>query len=234
VHDFFTVLYFSTYSGSKIITGFRLSSAYSGDLNIVLYKLKEGVMKDDYAPRICVPLQVGTTLESPSEMPELVHMDEPAMQVFTDFSRIKPVVTVADTPIDIALKIMKTSGVRLLLVVDDTDSVIGQITADEILGDGPIRLQQISRMDRGEILVRTVMTPLADILILEWSHMKDAKVGHIVATLHQMERRHLLVVEKSRVRGLFSASQITKQTGQEVTETVVPAHSMAEIVYTLG
>lgn len=191
-------------------------------------------MKDDYAPRVCVPLQAGTTLETPSEMPELVHMNEPAVLVFTDFSRIKPVVTAADVPIDIALKMMKAAGVRLLLVVDDTDAVIGQVTADEILGDEPIRLQQTSRMDRSEILVREVMTPLADIRVLEWPHMKDVTVGHIVATLHQMERQHLLVVEKSRVRGLFSASQITKQTGQEVTETVVPAHSLAEIVHTLG
>jgi CBS-domain-containing membrane protein len=191
-------------------------------------------MKDDYAPRVCVPLQSETTVESPSEMPELVHMNEPAMLVFTDFTRVKPVTTAADAPIDLALKAMKTAGIRLLLVTDDNDTVIGQITADEILGDEPIRLQQTGRMDRSEILVSAVMTPLAEIRVMEWSHMKDAKVGHIVATLHQMERGHLLVVEGSRVRGLFSASQITRQTGREVMETALPAHSFAEIVHTLG
>lgn len=191
-------------------------------------------MKDDYAPRICVPLQAKTTLESPSELPELVHMNEPAMLVFTDFTSVKPFVVTAEIPIDIALKMMKTAGVRLLLVTDEDDAVIGQITADDILGDDPIRLQQTSRMDRNEILVGTVMTRLADIRVMEWPHMKDTKVGHIVATLHQMERKHLLVIEDNRVRGLFSASQITRQTGQEVTETAVPAHSFAEIVQTLS
>lgn len=191
-------------------------------------------MKEDYAPRICVPLQAEMTLESPLELPELVHMNEPAMLVFTDFSLIKPVTTSADAPIDFALEAMKKAGIRLLLVTDDNDAVIGQVGADEILGDEPIRLQQISRMDRSEILVSAVMMPLADIRVMEWSHMKGAKVGHIVATLHQMERAHLLVVEGSKVRGLFSASQITKQTGQEVMETVLPAHSFAEIVHTLG
>lgn len=191
-------------------------------------------MKDDYAPRVCVPLQAGTTLESPSELPELVHMNEPAMLVFTDFSRIKPVVTFADVAIDTALETMKSAGVRLLLVTDDTAAVIGQITADEILGDEPIRLQQTSRIDRSEILVSAVMIPLADIRIMEWAHIKDAKVGHIVATLYLMERRHLLVVEGSKVRGLFSASQITRQTGQEVTASALLAHSFAEIVHTLS
>ena len=191
-------------------------------------------MKDDYAPRICVPLQTDTTLESPSELPELVHMNEPAMLVFTDFSLIKPVTTSADAPIDFALETMKKAGVRLLLVTDDDGAVIGQVGADEILGDEPIRLQQTGRMDRSDIMVSAVMTPFADIRVMEWPHMKGAKVGHIVATLHQMERAHLLVVEGSRVRGLFSASQITKQTGQEVMETALPAHSFAEIVHTLG
>lgn len=190
-------------------------------------------MKEDYAPRVCVSLHAGTTLESPSEMPELVHMYESAMLVFTDFSRIKPVVTFAYVAIDDALEKMKSAGVRLLLVTDDNEAVIGQITAEEILGDEPIRLQQTSRIDRSEILVGVIMTPLVDIRVMEWAHMKDTRVGHIVATLHQMERRHLLVVEGSRVRGLFSASQITKQTGKDVTEMVLSAHSFAEIVHTL-
>ncbi len=191
-------------------------------------------MKDDYAPRVCVPLQAGILLETPSELPELVHFNEPAMLVFTDFSLIKPVVTAVYTPIDVALRTMKTAGVRLLLVLDESGEVVGQITAEDILGDEPIRLQQVTRMDRSEILVNAVMTALEDIRVMEWSHMKDAKVGHIVATLHQMERAHLLVVEGGRVRGLFSASQITRQTGQEIMETALPAHSFAEIVHTLS
>ncbi len=191
-------------------------------------------MKDDYAPRVCVLLQAGVLLETPSELPELVHFNEPAMLVFTDFSLIKPVVTAVYTPIDVALNSMKTAGVRLLLVLDENGEVVGQITADDILGDEPIRLQQVTRMDRSEILVSAVMTALENIRVMEWSHMKGAKVGHIVATLHQIERAHLLVVEGGRVRGLFSASQITRQTGQEIMETALPAHSFAEIVHTLS
>ncbi len=191
-------------------------------------------MKDDYAPRVCIPLQAGTLLETPSELPELVHFNEAAMLVFTDFSLIKPVVAAVYTPIDVALRTMKTAGVRLLLVLDESGEVVGQITAEDILGDEPIRLQQVTRMDRSDILVNAVMTALEDIRVMEWSHMKDAKVGHIVATLHQMERAHLLVVEGSRVRGLFSASQITRQTGQEIMEPALPAHSFAEIVHTLS
>jgi CBS domain-containing protein len=220
--------------GYVIRAGFSQSSAYTGALHIVLYELKEDAMKDDYAPRTCVPLQPETTLETPSEMPELVHMNESAMLVFTDFARTRPVTTSVNTAIDEALRVMKTAGVRLLLVTDDEGAVIGQVGVDEILGDEPIKLQQTTRMDRSEIMVSAVMMPLSQIRVMEWSHMKDAKVGHIVATLHQMEKRHLLVVEAGRIRGLFSASQITRQTGREVMETALPAHSFAEIVHNLS
>ena len=51
-------------------------------------QIEEVAVKDDYAPRPCVALPIGTRLEYPSEMPELVHLHDTAMLVFTDFSVI--------------------------------------------------------------------------------------------------------------------------------------------------
>jgi predicted transcriptional regulator len=191
-------------------------------------------MKDDYAPRVCIPLQAGTTIESPPEMPELVHMNESAMQVFIDYSRIKPEVTATDVSIDIAHAMMRESGVCLLLVTDELGAVVGVLTGDECFGDIPVKLAQSSHINHSKILVGMVMTPLSDIKVMEWSHMKDACVGHIVATLHQLESPYLLVVDHGKIRGVFAASQIAKQIGHEVTEDALPAHSLAEIVHTLG
>ncbi len=192
------------------------------------------MMKDDYTPRVCIPLQAGTLVEHPSEMPELVHMNDPATMIFTDFTHMKPEVINPEMPIDEALAKMQASGVCLLLVTDEAGAVVGMLTGEECYGDAPIRLAQSSDIDRSHIQVGMVMTPLSDIRVLEWSHMKDARVGHIVATLHHLESQHLLVVEQRKVRGVFAASQIAKQIGHAVTEDTVPAHSLAEIVHTLG
>ena len=191
-------------------------------------------MKDDYAPRVCVSLAEGTLVEHPPDMPELVHMHDPATYVFTDFTHNRPVVIAPDVSIDVAMNKMKSSGVGLLLVIDQAGAVIGEITIADILGDVPVRMAQESGMDHSEIVVDMVMTPRKDIKVLEWSHMKDGKVGHIVATLHQLECCHLLVVEDDRVRGLFAVSEISRHLGHDVSETACAAHSLAEIVHTLG
>jgi predicted transcriptional regulator len=191
-------------------------------------------VKDDYIPRVCIPLQPGTLVEHPIEMPELVHMHDPATMAFIDFTRIKPEVIKADKPIDEALEKMKASGVSLLLVIDDAGAVEGILTWEECYGDAPIILAQSSHIDHSKIKVCMVMTLLPDIKVLEWSHMKDACVGHIVATLHHIECQHLLVIEQHKVRGVFVASRIAKQIGHAVTEDAVPAHSLAEIVHILG
>jgi len=64
--------------------------------------------------------------------------------------------------------------------------------------------------------------------------MGDARVGHIVATLHQLEQKYLLVVDNGVVCGLFSASQISKQLGRNIHDEETPAHSLAEMVHSIG
>ena len=56
------------------------------------------------------------------------------------------------------------------------------------------------------------------------------RVGHIVATLQAVGRRHLIVAEDDgrRIRGIFSTSQIARQLGVEV-QTFEVARSFADI-----
>ena len=53
-------------------------------------------MQSAYSPRDCIPLQPNLSIERPEEPPELVHYDDSAMLVLTDFSRVYPVITTAD------------------------------------------------------------------------------------------------------------------------------------------
>ena len=182
-----------------------------------------------------IPLQPGSTCARPPELPPLVHLDSPALEVMTDFEHVWAVTTSAEIGIDDALETMKTKGVRLLLVTDEHHAIIGLVTANDIQGEKPIKLAQASGLRRSQITVAQIMTPQADIEALNFISVRNAQVGHIVATLHALERQHALVVEvdeaagSHKVRGLFSTSQISKQVGHDVSETMTAAHSLAEI-----
>lgn len=190
-------------------------------------------MNKDYAPRDCIPLQPGTSVAHPSELPEYVHLNDPATTTFIDFTVVKPETITADMPIDAAHAKLQTTGNCLLLVTDKAGALEGILTWDECQGDAPIKQAEKHHIGHREIRVGMVMTPLQDIKVMEWSHLKDALVGHIVSTLHQLECEHLLVVENNKVRGMFAARQIAKQIGHAVTGVEVPVHSLAEIVRTL-
>jgi CBS domain-containing protein len=190
-------------------------------------------MKEEYAARIYQALASGTRVEHPPEMPELVHMDDPATYVFTDFNYNRPATIAPETSIDAAMNKMKLLAVRHLLVVDDTGVVTGQITASDIMGDAPVRLAKRHGRSHKDITVEMIMTPRKNIMVVDWHHIKGAWVGHIVATMHQLECYHLPVVEDGKIRGIFSARQISRHLGFEVSENTRCAHSLAEIVHAL-
>ena len=70
--------------------------------------------------------------------------------------------------------------------------------------------------------------------------VRNALVGHIIETLRQLERQHILVLEIDEatkvqtVRGLFSTSRIGRQLGENITAEVAPAHSLAEMQHKIG
>jgi len=191
-------------------------------------------MQPAYTPRDCITLQPSLPIERPEEPPELVHFHDSAMQVFTDFTRVYPVTITADRTIEYALHKMKNSGVRLLLVVDKKHRMTGLITAYQIMGDDPVRLAEDRQLDHSQITVAMLMQPQRDIRVVELSHLRDARVGHIVATLHQLEQKYMIVVDQGNVSGLFSANQISRQLGRKILQEEMPAYSLAEMVHSIG
>ena len=197
-------------------------------------------MKSQFASLSHIPLKPDSRYERPPELPPLVHLDSPALEVMTDFKVVHAITTSAGVAIDEALETMKTSGVRLLLVIDEESCVIGLITASDIQGEKPIRFVQEERMPRSEITIGMIMTPQKDIPVLNMLSVRNVQVGSVIATLHELERQHVLVVEvdpdskDQRVRGLFSLSQISKQLGKDMAEIMTAAHSLAEIHHGMG
>ena len=172
-----------------------------------------------YTPLIAHPFKPDTSFARPRQiLPERVTLDDHSSSVMTDLKIVSVVNVRANASMEKANAKMIRHGVRLLLVLDNADKVVGLITATDILGEKPIRFLQNMGGTHADILVRDIMTPQRELEVLEMQDVMNARVGHIVATLKQARRQHAIVVEEngngSRViRGLFSATQIARQLG---------------------
>jgi CBS domain-containing protein len=192
-------------------------------------------MSEKFATLSHIRLKPGTGFARPPEPPRLVHLDAPALDVMTDFRIVHPVTVRPTVSIDEALELMKTRGVRLLLVTGENDEILGLITAKDIQGEKPVKIAQESRITHSGITVAAVMTPQGSIEVLNMLSVRNAQVGHIVATLQALARQHALVVEvdpetKAQcVRGIFSTSQISKQLEVNAADAVTRDASLAEI-----
>ena len=161
-------------------------------------------------------------LASLSSLPELVHLDDPALAVMVDFN-IFPVGTIdLNESIDHALNKMKVDGVHLLLVSDSQDCIVGVVSTEDILGEKPITIIQNRRIERHQITVSMIMTPSSGLIAFEIDAIQAVKVGHIVNTLKSYQQHYALVIKTSTdsdnqiIRGLFNTSQISKQLHMDI------------------
>lgn len=191
-------------------------------------------MNREYSSLIAHPLKSGSNFVRPTQdLPEKVTLEDSALSVMTDLKCVSVVTVRAKTPMEKAHAKMVRYGVRTLLVLDETDKVLGFLTTTDILGEKPMRFLQHHGGTHADILVRDIMTPQRELEVLLMSDILTAKVGHILATLRGAGRQHALVVADNAngtqaVCGIFSATQIARQLGVQVQITEV-ARTFAQI-----
>src|SRR5882672_195563 len=88
-----------------------------------------------------------------------VTLESPALEVMTDLTRVAPATIRPQAPLAGANQFMVTRGVRLLLVVDDHETVLGIITATDLLSEKPMRVAIDRGIRRDELTVADVMIP---------------------------------------------------------------------------
>jgi len=183
----------------------------------------------EYAPLHLSLMPPNARVAEPST-PGRVTLDDPAFSVMTDLREVAAATTRPEDTIDQAHAIMIRRGVRLLFVLGRDGAIAGVITATDLLGEKPVRFMQERGVSHAEILVEDIMTPAAKLEALPFLEVAQMRVGHVVATLKAVGRKHLMVAEENgrRVRGLFSASQVARQLGMEV-QTFEIASSFAEV-----
>ncbi len=172
--------------------------------------------------------------EPSQELASRVSMDSPAILVMTDLRQQIAVTIEPNMSIDWALQRMKSSGVRLLLVVNADKRVLGLITSTDIQGEKPIKFREALSLRHEEIMVRDIMTPHSELEVADMSAVMRASVADVVSMLERDGRRHALVVDqdphtdRQAIRGIFSATQIEKQLDR-VIETIAIARTFAEV-----
>lgn len=152
----------------------------------------------------------------------LVGAGSPAIEAMTDFLRVNVVMIGADELVVEANARMISRGVRMLVVNGADDSVLGLITARDILGEKPIQVAQARSCKRDELLVADLMTPIGSVDTLYLNEVLHAKVIDILNALKHLGRQHILVEDvdpasgQPRVRGMFSATNIGRLLGVPV------------------
>src|SRR6266571_4372759 len=175
---------------------------------------------------------------------ERVTLESPALGVMTDFTRATPATIRPQAPLAGANQFMITRGVRLLLVTDDHENVLGIITATDLLSERPMRAAIDRGLRRDELTVADVMTPAEQVEVIAYADVEGARVGHVLETLRRAGRQHALAVDfdeipasrplqppakRTMVRGIFSISQIARQLGVSVQTGGEVARTFSEI-----
>lgn len=165
-------------------------------------------------------------------LPERVGLENPALDVMTDFRRLTAFIATPGDTIKQAEERMLRRKVRLLFVMDGEDRVAGLVTSTDIHGEKPMQVVQSRGIRRDEVLVGDIMTPVERLEAVDFDDIAHARVGHVLETLKSRGRQHALVIENTNgqhlVRGLLSLSQLCKQLGVTI-ETTEVAHSFIEI-----
>lgn len=170
-----------------------------------------------------------------------VHAHSPATDVMTDLRQVAAITTRSDATIDEARQMMIVHGVRALFVVDDERTLLGILTAKDLLGERPLQIGHQRGLRHHEILVRLVMTPAERLEAMDFEDVVRARVGDVVASLKLSGRQHTLVTEPAAghagtriVRGIFSLTQIARQLGLPPQGEHDVARTFAEIEAAIG
>ena len=173
-----------------------------------------------------------------------VTLESPALEVMTDLCRTSPATIRPQAPIEGANQFMMSRGVRLLLVADEHETVLGVVTATDVLGEKAMRIATELGIKRGELTVGDIMTPAGQVEVIALGDIEGARVGHVLETLRRAGRQHALVVDsdvippkslidapvrRTMVRGILSISQLGRQLGIVLQTAGEVARTFSEI-----
>ncbi|MEQ8691359.1 MAG: CBS domain-containing protein [Pseudomonadales bacterium] len=185
-------------------------------------------------PRVLPTKSVGTiTRVASPERDQNTSLESPALEVFTDFRQYQPLLIDADVSVEEVERHMIRAHVKLKLVLDAQDQLLGVVSFRDLRGE---RYQHLIGQGtaRSAIKVRDVMTPRAELRALAYAELTDARVGDVVETLRSEHCQHFVVIDEEleAVRGLLSASDLARRLHVPIEITHAP--TFAEICHAVN
>ncbi len=170
-------------------------------------------------------------------LPKVVHLDDDATEAMIDFRSVKPLIFTKTELMMTAYRTMELSDLHVALILDSDKHLVGLISLEQILGEKPVKMIESRRVERKDVQLSSMMTPLENVVVVDFDKLKHAKVGHVVATLKAIQRYYILVVEhsddndaKKVVRGIFLTSYLSRLLGKHITIDPLQAKPMVELL----
>ena len=148
----------------------------------------------------------------PEEFHDLTPEDS-ALSVFTDFREHVPQSVNEDDSASEAEHSMRTTHVRMKVVLDQNGEMAGAISLNELDEQHFFRIFQQEGLKRDEVKVKDLMMPRDKLQALSYSELSRASVQNLLDTLRQNYQQHCIVVdsEHEQIRGVISATDIARR-----------------------
>ncbi|RTE67568.1 CBS domain-containing protein [Amphritea opalescens] len=155
-------------------------------------------------------------LLTPGQKQQPFSVNNPAIEVMTDFSEVVPVTVTEGVSVDDALERMKSQHVRLLFVITLAGKFVGVISSHDIAGHKVIVHMQNHGVTRDEVAVGHIMLHKQHLRSITFDQITHSRIGDIMLTLKNSGDQHLLVVDETeigikRIRGIISASDVSRK-----------------------
>ena len=171
----------------------------------------------------------------PNKMPEILHLDDDAMQGLFDFSVLKPATLNENDTLEDAMDTIKSTGQHLILVIDDSKHIIGILRSEDIQGQKPYQIMEEKRIPRAEIPVTSLMVNYDAVLTFDYDQVVGSKIGNVVVTMQENKKRYAIVQQAHGtaddicIRGSFSISHLSHALGTDVSSELGQAESLLEM-----
>jgi CBS domain containing-hemolysin-like protein len=146
--------------------------------------------------------------------------EDSALTLLTDLSHSAVVVASQHDSLDSTLHVMQRAGVRMVFVAGADGQLAGVVTADLLQGERPILRASNTHVAFKDLAVADVMVPISHWQVLDLTQVRTARLGDIVATMHEHGLRYLLVTQlkdgQTTLRGLFSATRLEQALGAPI------------------
>ncbi|GGB47575.1 CBS domain-containing protein [Shewanella inventionis] len=157
------------------------------------------------------PVEKIDELTSP-EAHEDISVLSSAVNIFTDFKKVTPLVIESNSSAVEVESLMQKSHVKLKLVINKNNEFLGLISF-ESLHNQEILKRVAEGHQREQLKVTDFMIPKDRLKAIDYDDLSYAKIGDVIATLQSAGQQHCLVVDRKHhaIRGVLSANDIARR-----------------------